>query len=299
MKNFKHLPSMLTIVFVVVCFNVSALGQSSDDKNFAAISSTGSGVRFDVAVPHAAVTLTVAAPDGQTFTKEFKSGNSPEFRLNEAKGERLPDGQYVYELRVTPNFSNEVKEELKAARAKGNEGQVQRELKKRGVLPSQPLVQSGAFLVVNGSIIVAGASEDGGAVARAVTPARAAASNVSYSRTNYKVQRHHPRFLFFAQVIPDDLIVQGSGCFGFDCAATESFGTDTIRVKENNVRIQFDDTSSSAGFPTNNWQLRANDQSSGGASFLGIVDQSTGGTGETGTIVFAVDAGATANSIRV
>src|SRR5215207_7877426 len=88
MKNLKHLPSMLTIVFVVVCFNVSALGQSSDDKNFAAISSTGSGVRFDVAAPHAAVTLTVAAPDGQTFTKEFKSGNSPEFRLIEAKGER-------------------------------------------------------------------------------------------------------------------------------------------------------------------------------------------------------------------
>src|SRR5687768_10870135 len=209
MKNFKHLPSMLTLVFVVACFNVSALGQSSDDKNFAAISSTGSSVRFDVAAPHAAVTLTVATPDGQTFTKEFKSGNSPEFRLTE-KGERLPDGQYVYELRVTPNFSAELKEELKAARAKGNEAQVQRDLRKRGVLPSQPLVQSGAFVVLNGSIIVAGASEEGGAVARAVTPARAATPVVSSGRTNYKVQRHHPRFLLFDQVIPDDLIVQGS-----------------------------------------------------------------------------------------
>src|SRR5688572_18435765 len=282
MKNFKHLPSMLTLVFVVACFNVSALGQSSDDKNFAAISSTGSSVRFDVAAPHAAVTLTVATPDGQTFTKEFKSGNSPEFRLTE-KGERLPDGQYVYELRVTPNFSAELKEELKAARAKGNEAQVQRDLRKRGVLPSQPLVQSGAFVVLNGSIIVAGASEEG-PVAQAGTPARAAAA-VSSGRTNFKVQRHHPRFLVFDQVIPDDLIVQGSICSGFDCVNNENFGTDTIRVKENNVRIQFDDTSSSAGFATNNWQLRANDQASGGASFFGIVDQGTGGTGETGTIV--------------
>jgi hypothetical protein len=288
---------MLTLVFVVACFNVSVLGQSSDDKNFAAISSTGSGVRFDVAAPHAAVTLTVAAPDGQTFTKEFKSGNSPEFRLTEAKGERLPDGQYIYELRVTPNFSAELKEELKAARAKGNEAQVQRDLRKRGALPSEPLVQSGAFIVLNGSIIVAGASEDG-PVARAVTPARAAAA-VSSDRTNFKVQRHHPRFLVFDQVIPDDLIVQGSICSGFDCVNNENFGTDTIRVKENNVRIQFDDTSSTAGFATNNWQLRANDQASGGANFFGIVDQGTGGTGETGTIVVAVDAGATANSIRV
>ena len=300
MKNLKRLPSMLTLVFVVVCFNVSALGQSSDDKNFAAISSTGSSVRFDVAAQHAAVTLTIAAPDGQTFTKEFKSGNSPEFRLTEAKGERLPDGQYVYELRVTPNFSTELKEELKAARAKGNEAQVQRDLRKRGVLPSQPLVQSGSFLVLNGSIIVAGASEDGGGpVARAVTPTRAVAPVTSSGRTNYKLQRHHPRFFAFVQVIPDDLVVQGSGCFGFDCVSTESFGTDTIRVKENNVRIQFDDTSSSAGFATNNWQLRANAQPSGGASFFGIVDQGTAGTGETGTIVLAVDAGATANSIKV
>lgn len=105
--------------------------------------------------------------------------------------------------------------------------------------------------------------------------------------------------MFFDQVIPDDLIVQGSICSGFDCVNNENFGTDTIRVKENNVRIQFDDTSSSAGFATNNWQLRANDQASGGASFFGIVDQGATGNGETGTIVLAVDAGAPGNSVRV
>jgi hypothetical protein len=105
--------------------------------------------------------------------------------------------------------------------------------------------------------------------------------------------------MFFDQVIPDDLIVQGSICSGFDCVNNESFGTDTIRLKENNVRIQFDDTSSSAGFPTNNWQIRANDQSSGGASFLAFVDQGATANGETGTIVFAVDAGAQANALRV
>src|SRR5215216_7170346 len=113
MKNLKHLPSMLTLLFVVACFNVSVLGQTNDN-NFASISNLGSGVRFDVAMPHAAVTLTVIGPDGLTFTKEFKSGSAPEFKLTEAKGERLADGQYTYELRLIPIISAETKDLLKA-----------------------------------------------------------------------------------------------------------------------------------------------------------------------------------------
>src|SRR4051795_11606156 len=110
MKTIKHLPSMLTIVFVLASFNL-VLGQSNDDKNhFANISSNGSSVRFDVSAPHAAVTLTVIGPDDVSFSGEFKSGYSPEFKLNSPKGERLPDGQYTYELRLTPNISAETKE---------------------------------------------------------------------------------------------------------------------------------------------------------------------------------------------
>ena len=86
---------------------------------------------------------------------------------------------------------------------------------------------------------------------------------------------------------------------GLDCVNGEVFGFDTIRLKENNTRLQFDDTSTSAGFPTNNWQIRANDSGSGGASFLGIVDQGATGNSETGTIVLQVNAGAPANSLRV
>ena len=40
-------------------------------------------MRFDVAAPNASVTLTVIGPDDLAFTKEFKSGNSPEFKLND------------------------------------------------------------------------------------------------------------------------------------------------------------------------------------------------------------------------
>ena len=302
MKTLKHLPSLLSILFFLASINISVLGQSNEDRNhFATISSFGSSVRFDVAAPHAAVTLTVIGPEDVAFSKEFKSGDSPEFKLTSAKGERLPDGQYTYELRVTPHISSETKEALKAAREKGNAAEVQRELRKRGALPAHALVQSGSFLIAGGSVILPGTTEEqpGRATAEPpATPAVNAPVRVSSARSNYKVVRHHPRFMVFDQVIPDDLIVQGSICAGFDCVNNENFGTDTIRMKENNTRLQFDDTSVTAGFPTNNWQIRANDQS-GGGSFLGIVDQGAGGTGETGTIVFAVDAGANANSLRV
>jgi hypothetical protein len=301
MKNLKLL-AVLCFLFVIASGG-TALAQSSD--NFAAITGLGSSVRWDVAGPHAAVTLTVSSPDGQVFSKEFRAGNAPEFRLTDANGEKLPDGQYIYELRLTPNIAADVKEKLKAARAKGNADEVQRDLRKSGALPSRVAVQSGGFLVVNGVAIVAGASEGtrpGRAMmdqpAAPVAPGQAAPAP-STGRTNLKISRHHPSFMVFDQVIPDDLIVQGGICAGLDCVNNESFGFDTIRVKENNTRIQFDDTSTSAGFATNNWQIRANDQGSGGTSFLGIVDQGTTGNSETGTIVFAVTAGASANSLRV
>ena len=71
-------------------------------------------------------------------------------------------------------------------------------------------------------------------------------------------------------VIPDDLIVQGSACVGLDCVDGEAFGFDTIRLKENNTRIKFDDTSTSVGFPNNDWQLTANDSASGGLNKFSI-----------------------------
>jgi len=94
-------------------------------------------------------------------------------------------------------------------------------------------------------------------------------------------------------VIPDDLIVQGSTCVGFDCVNGENFGFDTIKLKENNLRIFFEDTSVSPGFPPNDWRLIANDSASGGSNFFAIEDATAARQ------VFRVDAGAPANSLYV
>lgn len=94
-------------------------------------------------------------------------------------------------------------------------------------------------------------------------------------------------------VIPDDLIVQGSACIGLDCVNNESFGFDTIRLKENNTRIHFMDTSTSPGFPNHNWQLTANDSASGGLNKFSIEDLTAA------TVPFTILGSAPTNSIFV
>jgi len=95
------------------------------------------------------------------------------------------------------------------------------------------------------------------------------------------------------QVILDDLIVDGSACIGFDCVNGEVFGFDTLRLKENNLRIKFQDTSNSGSFPSNDWEITINDSTNGGANYFGITDV-TGGKRP-----FSVEAGANNHALFV
>ena len=91
----------------------------------------------------------------------------------------------------------------------------------------------------------------------------------------------------------DDVIIDGSLCVGQDCVNGESFGFDTLRLKENNLRIHFQDTSNSASFPTNDWRIVVNDSSNGGSNHFSIEDSSAGRS------PFRIEAGAPANSLVV
>ncbi len=95
------------------------------------------------------------------------------------------------------------------------------------------------------------------------------------------------------QQIPDDLIVAGSQCIGVDCNNGESFGFDTLRLKENNLRIRFLDTSVSASFPRNDWMIVVNDSSNGGRNRFSVEDVDGGAT------PFTILAGAPENQLHV
>jgi len=68
------------------------------------------------------------------------------------------------------------------------------------------------------------------------------------------------------EVILDDLIVDGSLCVGAECTPTEfpieATSFDTIRLKEDDPIIHFQDTSSSASFPTVDWNMGVRDDNS-------------------------------------
>jgi hypothetical protein len=80
-------------------------------------------------------------------------------------------------------------------------------------------------------------------------------------------------------VVLDDMIVDGSECIGLDCENGEFFGFDTLRLKENNLRIHFQDTSNAASFPTNDWRIVVNDAMPGGRNYFAIQDVDNDMTG--------------------
>lgn len=224
---------------------------------------------------HEAIEITVVSPSGDVYTSTARGGQNPSFRLSQL-GNEVEDGVYTYELRVVPRVSADVAKKLQAARAAGDDSAARKIMKAAGL---ETVTQSGGFTVHNGGIVDPNASESD------ANDAKASLGDASQGRSLTPVAND--------QVIPDDLIVQGSGCFGFDCVNNESFGFDTIRLKENNLRIAFDDTSATAGFPANDWQIVANDSASGGLSQLSILDQTNSKT------PFLIEAGATTSSIYV
>ena len=289
-KNLGALSGLAASLLLFAAFTVD--GQNQNEPGIANVIGGGSAIRWEISAANGGGTLTITFPDGRAVRKMVKAGSAAQINLGEKYFENLPDGNYTYELQLAPVISAAQREALQKARAKDDDPENERAARKRSTIPG--LVQSGSFAVVNGSIITTGALEP-----ETARPKAAAKPNQMLSGTLGRGLRNHHFSLFPDVVTADDSIIQGSECVGLDCVSGETFGFDTIRLKENNDRLQFDDTSTSAGFPANNWQIRANDSGSGGENFLGIVDQGATGNSETGTIIFKVTAGAVANSLKV
>jgi hypothetical protein len=287
----KRVRGFALLVVLTACLSVGGMAQSaSRAESIAAVAADRAEVRWQPQVEYSRLILTVSTPDGQVFRKEFDAGTTPSFKLIDREGNSLPDGSYSYELRVIPNLSLDVRKALAESREKGDSAELVQELQRKGQLPVSVPVQSGAFLIEKGTVLTGSPEE--------IEP-QTVKKNAGEAESGIQSKRKAGATVGILDVVtPDDIIVQGSACIGLDCVNGEVFGFDSVRLKENNTRLQFDDTSG-AGFPTNNWQIRANSSAGGGASFLGFVDQGAAGNSETGTIVFSTAAGAPANSLFV
>lgn len=214
--------------------------------------------RLEIARPEgaAAAELRLVDPDGRMLRLDFDVDQPVQLEASETRQLGLSDGLYLWEARFAPIAGTTLLDRLDAARQDGADA---------GSIEEAFPARSGSFRVVDGRFqigMVQVPEDDDGA-----PPTR-------------------------DQVIADDLIVQRSLCVGFDCVNDESFGFDTIRLKENNTRIAFDDTSVGT-FPANDWELTANDSASGGINRFSILDRTAGRD------IFTVRAGAPAHSIYV
>ena len=234
--------------------------------------------------PHESVELVVSFPNGDSIVKTYNGNRPITLRLSDL-GSDLEDGQYTWEISVQPTVSSDVAKKLKSARAANDDAAARKIMREAGLTDS---ISSGTIMISGGSFVSSSGTE-----ARPESDTPASAKDVEGAIPAIPTtSRPAGKVAVNDQVIPDDLIVQGSTCVGFDCVNNESFGFDTIKLKENSTRIKFEDTSTGS-FPSNDWQLTANDPPGGTANRFSIEDI-------TGAKVpVTITAGAATNSIFV
>ncbi|MEM9557356.1 MAG: tail fiber domain-containing protein [Acidobacteriota bacterium] len=221
-------------------------------------------------VEHVQQNLTLTGPAGFCDERTYDAYETPKLDTSE-----LRDGAYKWRLVLAPEISREVKEMIEHARAKDIKN-LDDLLLADGLVKEQ--IASGVFHIRNGEVILPDPNTTEDRLVDAPDKL-----DIVDQLANVPMK----------QVISGDLTVYNSICVGFDCLANESFGSDTFRLKENNLRIHFQDTSTAASFPTTDWRLVANSNLNGGASKFSIDDASAGRS------VFTVEANAPSNALYV
>lgn len=228
--------------------------------------------------------------------------NATDVRLSPFKADGTSFENGSYSLQLTPVFklTPEQEQSLLSLRAEGNTAAINRYMIDNQ-LPTSVDVFTYNFGIREGKF-VAPNKHEGDMPPPTMFGKRTdfRSNDAIYASTNYYEVDVIPQTMDNSlsseedmQVFATDVIVQGSICVGFDCVNGESFGFDTERLKENNLRLHFDDTSVSASFPSNDWRLVANDTTNGGSNFFAIEDSTAG------TVPFRVEAGAGNNALHV
>lgn len=124
----------------------------------AEVTLTPAAVFWQPHVAYGSLLLTVAAPDGHVHRQEFGSGETVAFFPADHTGLPLSDGLYTYELRVIPALDSTVKKALAGSRETADTT-LSRDLQQSGIVPSEPLTQSGYFTMSGGGILQPTATE--------------------------------------------------------------------------------------------------------------------------------------------
>jgi len=264
MQRVKLAMMFIAAMYIIFgSFNTIGAEESTTPQPVADIRIGSSSISWIPKISYQELDLIVSRPDGSQIQKVFHSADNPYIDLSSLIGDYYQEGVFRYELRVTSSNVRRARD-LNADLLQTND--------KRIIKSAGTQIQSGAFTVKDGTII------NPNQIEMSRQPSSAQGPGISMVQD---------------QVFIDDVIIQFSLCVGTDCVNGENFGFDTIRLKENNLRIRFQDTSNSGSFPTNDWEITINDSSNGGDSYFGVLDV------DAGRYPFRIYAGAPANSLVV
>ncbi len=267
--------ALTAVVGLLALSSAVASAQQRVEPPVAAATFSGGEIYFQPRVGASAWTLTVTGPNGLVLER-WGQGSPPSISVFDNNGHPLPDGSYSYQLQAEVKLSPAAFQKLSQDTAEGRDVALRPGQRVRELPPA-----AGHFRVAGGSIVMPTENEPRPR-GRSAGPARRSATPTAEGPVAEP-----------DQVILDDLIVDGSACIGQDCVNGESFGFDTIRIKENNLRIHAQDTSNTASFPGNDWRLTFNDSANGGLNKFSIDDVDGGRT------PFTLEAGAPSHSLYV
>jgi len=279
--------------------------QSLNAQMIDSTSITADEANIKLLAPNAFI-MEIGGPNGYYFKQKVDYTNNISISNVDENGKKFEDGSYLLQITPILTLSDIERKELNDLREKNDvKGMVAYRLAHN--LPAKVDVNNVYFSIRNGDFVspnqkeIKGLSKPRMSITSKDHPSLYASLNyiaatyekpiigangLSYTTDNSSMREDDQVFL-------DDVIVTGSICVGQDCVNGESFGFDTERLKENNLRIHFDDTSSSASFPSNDWRIIINDSANGGANYFAIEDSSLG------RIPFRIEAGAIANALYV
>ncbi|THB74079.1 MAG: tail fiber domain-containing protein, partial [Desulfobacteraceae bacterium] len=263
---FRTLTAITFILFLGIVFCAQLVMASATSSTPVDVA-TGQ-VNFKLLKENSGAILTVSGEGDAYFSRHFEKGVDPVFYLKDNFGGIFPDGTCVYELRVLPLLDQETQKLLSQFRSMENSGEKVQFNKNPAA--DEGAYQTGTFFIENGRVTFSSDNAGNPGSDKDISDGKAA--DIVHN---------------------DDVIITFSLCVGNDCVNGESFGFDTLRLKENNLRIHFSDTSVSASFPTNDWRITINDSSNGGANYFGIDDASSGRR------PFTIEAGAPASTLYV
>lgn len=243
--------------------------------------------------------LRVSGPGIQPFDINFAENEEIAFPLSGDAGNTWQDGLYTWELRTAPKVSASDREMMAEIREVVTTSNADEVLRYNGVHIEPGQTVTGNFRIADGEAMIPTDDlepepvEEPVALAADTSASTKSDSVASVSSDDLGLASVTDDIQLRDHVILDDCIIDGSMCVGLDCVNGENFGFDTIRLKENNLRLHFDDTSVAAAFPPNDWRIIINDSANGGDSYFAIEDV-TGGR-----IPFRIAAGARNHALFV